>query len=55
MTFPLWHDGPIATMNRWSPTTVIFDRSGVAVAWARGDYHFGNPATQKLLEGLAQD
>ena len=54
ITFPLWHDGPMANMSRWSPTTVIFDKSGSAVAWARGDYHFSNPSIEALLETLAK-
>lgn len=54
VTFPFWHDGPVAAMNTWSPTTLIFDKSGSAVAWARGDYHFSNPSLQSLLETLAK-
>jgi hypothetical protein len=54
VTFPLWHDGPVAAMNSWSPTTIIFDKSGSAVAWARGDYHFSNPSLYSLLETLAK-
>lgn len=54
VTFPLWHDGPVGVMNRWSPTTLVFDKSGSAVAWARGDYHFSNPSLQSLLETLAK-
>lgn len=33
---------------------MIFDKSGSAVAWARGDYHFSNPSIQSLLEALAK-
>jgi hypothetical protein len=54
VSFPLWHDGPVGVLNAWSPTTVIFDRTGEAVAWARGDYHFANPALPVLLEALAR-
>jgi hypothetical protein len=54
MTFPLWHGGPVTPMTQWSPTTIIFDKSGSAVAWARGDYHFGNGGIQTLLEALAK-
>jgi hypothetical protein len=41
-------------MTVWSPTTVIFDKSGFAVAWARGDYHFDNSGIQILLDALAK-
>jgi len=54
VTFPLLHDGPVAAMNTWSPTTIIFDKSGSAVAWARGDYHFSNRSIHGLLEALAR-
>ena len=54
VTFPMWHDGPIGTMSRWSPTTVIFDKAGAPVAWARGDYHFRNPAIHALLDALSK-
>jgi hypothetical protein len=54
LTFPIWHDGPIGTMSTWSPTTVIFDKSGSAVAWARGNYHIANPGLRVLLETLAR-
>ena len=53
VTFPLWHDGPVAAMNAWSPTTIVFDASGSAIAWARGDYHLGNPALHTFLASLA--
>lgn len=54
VTFPLLHDGPVAAMLTWSPTTIIFDKSGSAVAWARGDYHFSNPSIYTLLEALGK-
>jgi hypothetical protein len=54
LTFPFWHNGPIASMSTWSPTTLIFDKFGSPVAWARGSYHFSNPSLQTLLEALAE-
>jgi hypothetical protein len=50
--FPFLHDGPIGPMVRGTPTVVVFDKAGKAVAWRVGAYDWQNREIRALLETL---
>ena len=52
--FPFLHDGPIAPLARGTPTTIVFDKAGVAVAWRVGSCDWTSPNVHALLEALAR-
>lgn len=50
--FPFLHDGPITAISRGTPTTIIFDKSGTAVAWKVGPCDWTSREVRTLLEAL---
>ena len=54
ISFSMLHDGPVGAFNRWSPTTIVFDRSGTTVAWARGSYFWDSQKVVALFETLSR-
>jgi len=52
--FPFLHDGPISPIARGTPTTIIFDKSGKAVAWRIGSCDWAAREVRTLLEALLE-
>ena len=49
---PHLYDGPIAGVAPYSPTTVIFDKEGKAVAWKSGPHDWTGREVGQLMRAL---